>query len=143
MKTFEDRIAAVEAELAVVKATVAAISANKVAPPLPDVDIHGPHGDPEIRKDPPRWDGDSCVGLRYSECPCDYLDSLAGFLEWKAAKNDADPAKEKYARYDRLDAARAKKWSALKRDEAKRYGTTGHGASAKHTAPRDDDEIPF
>ncbi len=143
MKTIEDRLSSLEAEVAAVKASVAAVAASRVAPPLPDVDINGPHGDPEIRKDPPRWDGESCVGRRYSECPPDYLDSLAGFLEWKAGKNDADPNKEKYAKYDRLDAARAKKWSALKRDEARRYGTTGAGANAKHTAPRDDDEIPF
>ena len=31
-----------------------------------DYDLDGLYGDPEIRKDPPRWSGESMVGKRYS-----------------------------------------------------------------------------
>lgn len=142
--SLEQRVDALEAEVAAMKATIAAIGSAKVAPPLPVVNIDGQYGDPEVRKDPPRWvkdGGETCVGYRYSQCPPDFLDSLAGFLEWKAGKNDAE-GKDKWAGYDRLDAARARAWAARKREDASRYGTTGHGASAKHTAPRDEDEMP-
>lgn len=45
-----------------------------------------PWADMEIRKDPPRWAGESYVGRRLSECPKDYLENLAGFCDWKAKK---------------------------------------------------------
>lgn len=100
------------AEIAVLKAQVASLSAAKARPAstLPPPDIDGQYGNPEIRKDPPRWKGPSYVGRTYSKCPSDYLRELAGFLQWKAGKNDED-GKAKYAEYDRKDAARALAWA--------------------------------
>lgn len=149
-----------ETRLAMVEAKLAALEAAAKAKPeagLPTVNLDSEHGDPVVRKDPPRWPGDTFVGKRYSDCTPEYLESLAGFLAWKAKKNDAD-GKTKYAEYDRLDAARAQGWAARIRaghgkatatTEAARYGTSGHGANAKHTAPADTDgfdgvdDIPF
>ena len=146
MKTIEERVASVEGELVAMRAQLAAVTSRAVAPDLPEADIESEYGNPEIRKDPPRWKGESCVGRHYSECPADYLRSLAGLLQWKAKKNDED-GKEKYAGYDRRDAARALAWAARKDTEASRYGTSGGGGgSAKHSMPpeRDgDDPIPF
>ena len=78
-----------------------------------DADLDGKYGDPEIRRDPPRWDGPSYVGQKFSHCPADYLETLAGFYEWKATKDEAkgDEQSKKYARYARQDAARARGWA--------------------------------
>lgn len=75
-------------------------------------DLDGKYGNPSVRKDPPKWGGVSCVGRSFSECPPEFLDSLAGFLDWRAEKEASDPAKEKYARYSRSDASRARGWAA-------------------------------
>lgn len=77
------------------------------------VDIDDQYGDPTVRKDPPKWDGESMVGRRYSECPPAFLRKLAGFLDWKAGKTEqeGDPERQKYVGYDRKDAARARAWA--------------------------------
>lgn len=130
--SLEQRMAAVEAELAVIKAQLAG-----AATALPDVDIDGPHGDPVIRRDPPKWPGESFVGRNYSHCPPNYLESMAGFLQWKAKKEDAEPEKQKYARYSRLDAARALAWS-------KRNRANGPVATPEEAAAFDDaGDLPF
>lgn len=112
-----------------------------------DRDLDGQYGDPEVkRKDPPRWDGPSFVGRRYSECPPDYLDCLVGFLEWKAGKDSEKGTDEgnKYAKYARTDAARARGWAKRKRagwkpaptSNAALFGDDGPAQPA-------DDDIPF
>ena len=78
-----------------------------------DADLDGTHGDPDVKKDPKRWDGPSQAPCRMSECPPEYLDVLADFLNWKA--NKPREGKEQYADYDRRDAARARGWAARKR----------------------------
>ena len=85
----------------------------------PDSDLDSKYGDPSIRKDPPRWTGESFAGLTYSACSPEYLDELAIFLDWKAGKNEEDgsPEKLKFAGYDRKDAARARGWAARKRND--------------------------
>lgn len=77
-----------------------------------DADLDGKYGNPEVRKNPPRWDGPSFEGKHYSECSAAFLESLAGFLAWKAGKDDAKGTEDgkKYARFSRLDAARALGW---------------------------------
>ena len=86
--------------------------------PAPAAELDGPYGNPEIRRDPPRWTGESMVGRRYSDCPVAYLETLAGFLVWKAGKNAAEPDRAKYADYDRRDAARALGWADRNRAPA-------------------------
>jgi len=88
---------------------------SKPAPLLPDSELDSDHGNPIVRKDPTNWKGRSFQGKRFSECSPEYLDLIARVKEWSAGKNEADPAKKKYADYDRLDAARARSWAARKR----------------------------
>lgn len=89
------------------------------------VDLDGPHGDPIIKaKDPRDWAGDSMMGARFSQCPADYLDLVADRLEYFASKEE-DATK---ARYNRLDAARARGWAA-------RHRTTGAPAPEFPGAP--------
>jgi hypothetical protein len=97
--------------------TTVAASGGNIAP---DSDLDSTYGNPLIKKDPPKWTGASYVGCNYADCPSDYLDSLAGFLDWKAGKDEeaartasgeeADK-KRKYAGYARKDAARARGWA--------------------------------
>jgi hypothetical protein len=78
-----------------------------------DADLDGQWGDPEVRKDPKRWDGESQVGKRFSECPAEFLRTLASFFIWQAEKDEksGDEQKIKYAGYKRRDAARALGWA--------------------------------
>lgn len=79
-----------------------------------DRDLDGPYGDPEIKaRDPRDWTGTPMLGRRFSECPAEYLDLLAERFDYFAEKNGAGTEDEqKKARYQRLDAARARGWAA-------------------------------
>lgn len=78
-----------------------------------DADLDGQYGDPSVRKNPPRWEGESFEGRRYSETTPEYLEALAGFLKWKSGKDDAKGTEDgrKYASFARKDAARALGWA--------------------------------
>lgn len=108
----------------------------------PDSDLDGQWGDPTIRKDPPRWQGQSYAGMPYSEAPADYLDTLAGFLDWAAGKaeekNELTSNGKPRADYLRKDAARARGW-ALR--AAKKGG--GWRPPAPKAEPMTDDDVPF
>jgi hypothetical protein len=77
-----------------------------------DEDLDGKYGDPEIRRDPPRWSGESYAGRRYSETSPEFLDVMASFLDWAAsqaeAKNETTNSGQPRAPYLRRDAARAR-----------------------------------
>ena len=80
-----------------------------------DADLDGQWGDPEVRKDPKRWDGESMVGKRYSETSPEFLRVLADFLLWQAGRDEQktdDEKAVKYAAYKRRDASRALGWAA-------------------------------
>ena len=98
-------------------------------------------GDPEVKRDPARWKGESMVGRRYSETSPEWLEQHAGFCEWKASKDLQNPEKVKWAGYALRDAALAKGWAqALK---------SGAVKATAYSHPRDDDDfgsddgIPF
>lgn len=105
----------------------------------PDSDLDGPHGDPVMRKDPKRWNADvdgSYVGCHFSECPPDYLDAVAGFKEWQAQQDErkgTDDDKRK-AKFNRLDAARARGWAQRLR--------SGYRPLSKPAHP-DEGDVPF
>jgi hypothetical protein len=93
-----------------------------------DADLDSDYGDPKVRKDPPRWKGRSFEGKAYSETAPEFLDELAGFLDWQAGNNNekalalkgsgddrAAADQTKYARYSRTDAGRARGWAARMR----------------------------
>lgn len=74
-------------------------------------DLDGKYGDPEIvAKSPRDWTGDDMKGLRFSECPADYLDLVAARLDYFAGDNESKGDTQK-ARYNKLDAARARGWA--------------------------------
>jgi hypothetical protein len=72
-------------------------------------DIRGERGDVEFKKDPPRWKGTPLAPIRASQCPPEYLEIAAGFFDFKADK--PRPGKEDFAKYDRLNAARCRRWA--------------------------------
>ena len=74
-----------------------------------DEDLEGPRGDPVVKFAPRGWHGALQVGRRYSACEADFLEMLAESLAWSAGNPKA--GKEKYAAYDRADAARARSWA--------------------------------
>lgn len=105
------RVAALEKTLAAIKAVFLPRGGGDVEP-ADDAELDGRYGDPQIRKDPSAkyWSGESYVGCRLSETSTEYLQA---FITWKlacAAMSAKDPARAKYADYDRKDAARAKGW---------------------------------
>ena len=121
-----------------------------------DNDLDGQWGDPEVRKDPKRWDGESMVGRRYSETSPEFLRCLAGFLTWKADKNSenvSDEKAQKYAVYDQRDAARALGWakrleSGWQAPRASRPSSRAKKSEARWNEPPapqtdDDENLPF
>lgn len=107
------------------------------APAPVAVDIDGKYGDPTIKRDPPKWTGDSYEGFNFSQCPPDYLRALAGFLIWQADKDEKkdDEKARKYAIYKRTDAARARAW-------ADRIESRRGGVKAAYI-PGFDQDVPF
>lgn len=81
----------------------------------PDRDLDSEWGDPEIKKDPKRWNGEPLAPIRMSEAPSDYLDVVAEFFEWQAGEDDKKEKKDAKGRpksyYARKDAARARGWA--------------------------------
>lgn len=80
-----------------------------------DLDDPRGYGNPEVKAKSPRdWTGESMQGKHFSECPAPYLDLVADRLEYFASQNDASVVEDdrKKARYNRLDASRARGWAA-------------------------------
>jgi hypothetical protein len=99
-----------------------------------DKDLTSEHGNPEIRRDPPRWTGESHVGKTFAEASAEFLDCLAGFLDWKARESDKKDERVKggalKSKFIRLDAARARGWrKRILEGGHKRPASTGQGAS--------------
>lgn len=154
----EARVAMLEGRLALVEARLSGVGPAAQGGSVgegavaSDHDLDSQYGDELLRKDPPRWKGESFAGCKMSQCPSDYLRDLAGFFDWKAekdteqgtyknAKNETVPTKPQYAR---KSAARARGWA--KRNE----GLSAAGPSVASTsgetscaATGSDDEIPF
>lgn len=109
-----------------------------------DRDLDSQFGNPEIKKDPPRWTGPSFVGGRFSDTTPEYLETLAGFLDWKANESDKKGEVLKNgaprSKFIRLDAARARGW--------RKRLLQGNGKAAR-PAPRprapeaEAEEMPF
>ncbi len=161
----EARVAVLEARLALVESRLAGsapsssgggtVGEGAIAS---DHDLDSQYGDELIRKDPPRWKGDSFAGCKMSQCSSEYLRDLAGFFDWKAekdteqgtyknAKGDMVPTRPQYAR---KSAARARGWA--KRNEGLTSGPSVASAAGGNDngsfnyggqATGSDDEIPF
>lgn len=111
-------------ELAALTAMVQLLSPATTAPVVAvadDADLDSQYGNPEVRSDPKRWQGESMKGRLFSECSSEYLGMLAGLLDWQAQKdeekNNVSSSGKPTAPYKRRDAARARGWA--KRNEGK------------------------
>jgi hypothetical protein len=91
---------------------------------VPEVDIDDKYGDPDVRKDPPRWKGTPQAPRKMSLCPPEYLEVLAELRLWQAKQEQkkGTAESEKKAGYNRLDAARAMAWAARKRANGETQG---------------------
>jgi hypothetical protein len=80
-----------------------------------DRELDGQYGNPTVKFDPRDWHGDSYKGAKFSSCPADYLDLLAGAFDYFAEK--AERAGEKtdkgkpVAEFKRKDARLARGWA--------------------------------
>jgi hypothetical protein len=72
---------------------------------------HDP-SDPVVKLLPKNWKGEDYRGRRYSETTPNFLGMLSHMLDSFATKNDADPERQRYARWDRENAEAARKWRA-------------------------------
>lgn len=126
-----------------------------------DDELDGQWGNPEVRKDPPAkyWKKGtpaelldiSCVGMRFSDCPADYLEALArykdasAFMKEKNSPNDEQQMK--YASFDRRDARRARGWALRNRANPPNVAMPKNGSGMDggigYTGAPDDDSIPF
>lgn len=88
----------------------AGTTGNDVARVVSPQDIAGDRGDPKIRMVPKKWTGENYKGSRASQCHPDFLEMYADQLDWFAdnPKEGEDPKK---AKWDRLDAARCRRWA--------------------------------
>lgn len=92
---------------------VSLASKTSVARVASQSDLDSTYGDPIVKaKDPRDWAGDAMNGKHFSECPAEYLDLLADRYDYFAEREDD----AKKAKYNRLDAARARGWAARIRD---------------------------
>jgi hypothetical protein len=72
-----------------------------------DKDLDDPRfGDPVVKFDVRSWRGPSYVGKKFSQCSPDFLEALAESLQYSA--EHPKEGKEKYAAFNRKDAARAR-----------------------------------
>ena len=122
----DSQYATINAKLDLILAGLGAATAAAKAVPAdgPRVataeELSGPHGDPEIRFDPKRWEGKSHKGLLMSQVAYEdvgFLDMLAEAFDYFARKEDEGGVKDSKGTgpksfWTRLDAARARGWAA-------------------------------
>lgn len=101
-----------------------------------DRDLDSTYGDPVVKFDPRDWQGESCKGLKFSQCPADFLDLIAETFDYFADKAERDNEKtdagKPVAPYKRKDAARARGWAQRVRSGKVKpaSGVNGFGADA-------------
>lgn len=162
MNSLEDRLERIEKKLDALLARQQGGGQSAGAAAEIDVDIDGPRGDPEVRFVPKRWTGPDHKGQNFSACEPEFLDLLAEAYEWFAQRDDETGALDKNgspkSRWSRLDAARARAWSARLRARDGETSTPRRPRAAPADRPRrpapprpidsfsdggDDSEIPF
>ena len=153
-----EAFAKLEARVARLERAIVGMLAERRAPSVPSSDtatngsrggrvatveeLRDQFGDPKIKWDPKKWTGRSYVGAYYSQTEPVYLDTLASFLDWCAAKEAKTPGKEQYADRSRDNAAKARGWAALMRAP----GWVPRTPAAEPEAAQDDsqdEEIAF
>lgn len=109
--TLKDALAPVREAFADLRSRMTAIE-TRLGLYASDEDLDGPRGNPTIRFTPKRFRGPGYVGKRYSEASPEFLDAFAEALQWMAdnPKTDSDEDAKK-ARWNLVDAARARSWA--------------------------------
>lgn len=129
---------------------VAPVRGTGVAPKdiASDEDLDGKYGNPEIRRDPPRWHGDSYAGMPMSEASAEYLEVLADFFDWCARESDKKSELanngELRSKYLRRDASRARGWALRNANRPTRTVIKGD-RTVEEPVPgyETDDDVPF
>jgi hypothetical protein len=122
---------------------------------LSDSQLNNAWADKKITKDPPKWKGPTQVNRTYSKAPIEWLESMAGFLDWKAQKGREEvPVRmnnknRPWHESDTFEAKILRGWARRKASKpapAKAAPQAdddfGFGPSAA-TGTDDDSEIPF
>ena len=143
MSASEESLALLRSMDATLKNILAVMGKERSHPPVsasaPNVDLDGQHGDPIVKAKSPRdWSGPVQAGKRFSQCPPEYLLMVADRLDYFTSQLGGSDEDKKKARYNALDAARARGWAA-------RLRASGV-ATAAPVAPPDDEgygSIPF
>lgn len=123
MIDFERRLSSLEAEVVRLKETPVGASSevSQGGEAAPDHWLEKDYNDREVRRDPKFWEGPSFVGRKWSACPVAYLEKLAKFLEFKAAKERAEvPVKlndkgKPWHEFTAMDAKLVRAWVARKK----------------------------
>lgn len=147
MSAAEEKLDRLLLDVAAIKALLTAMTAKAIVAPsgavADDADLDSQWGDPVIKKDPPRWKGNSYAGSKMSECPADYLEAVARLFDWMASKDDEQgktwtnkkgeevPASS----FKKKDAARARGWA--QRIKA------GYVQTQREPATEEQPDIPF
>lgn len=127
---------AILAELKALNRNIVAMRPKEPIQPASDADLDSQRGNPQVKHDPRDWKGPPMKGRKYSECPAEFLDVLAGRLQWQA--ENPQPGKEKFASYDRLDCARALGWARRIRAGWKAPASEERAAQSGRSASNDD-----
>lgn len=100
-----------------------------------EADLQTRKGDPVVHFVPKGWRGDpeAMKGKRFSLCPPEFLDHLAGALRSMAARPPKDPEKD-YRAKNLEDAALARTWARVLRRRA-----AAEQARAAASVPADDE----
>ena len=141
------------AEIAALKARVDALEGGGARPSsngggssgggeaIGDSQLNNAWADKKITKDPPKWKGPTQVNRTYSKAPIEWLESMAGFLDWKAQKGREEvPVRmnnkgKPWHESDTFEAKILRGWA--RRRAAKPT------APAKAAAPQADDDFGF
>ncbi len=95
-------------------------------------DLDSPSGDPLVKFGPRDWRGADHTGRHFSACEPDFLDQLAEMLQWSA--ENPKPGKEKFAAFNRKDAARARSWARRIRARSQAPGGTASTPASAETS---------
>ena len=136
----EHRIATLEARIAKLESGASATASG------PEEALEDHHLDKDwarktIKKDPPRWAGESQIGRTYADAPVAWLLDAAGLAEWKAKKGrEESPVRMKdngkpWHESDTFEAKLLRAWAK------RNAGKTSGGAAISYADEAD--EIPF
>jgi len=116
-----DKINELEARISKLeKAAMAASIKAAVDEVFPFVKLDEEWADKQIKIQPRSWKGESMVGKKMSECPSDFLQELASYLQYMGSRDRMSPTPKcnangkPYWEYTLFDAKLARTWAKFK-----------------------------